>query len=379
MRVAVFTETFLPKMDGIVRVVCLLLDHLKDRGIETMVFSPRLGDGVDDYNGMPVCTLNGLTLPLYPELRICPPSPTMYRQMRDFQPHIAHFIHPVTVGLPGMMMAKQLDIPTLASFHLDLARMADHHKLPFLRPVTNILTRNVFNWADYALAPSKLVQQEMLALGVRDVGLWKRGVDGEKFNPNYYDDAMRHELSDGHPDDVLLLYVGRLSNEKRVHELKAVLEQVPGTRLAIVGDGPARESLEVEFADLPAKFMGYMRGERLSQAYASADMFTFASALETFGLVVVEAMAAGLPVVSSRVGGIPDVVHEGVTGYTFDVGDVGALVEGVRKIALDRDTIRQMGIAARAFAETQTWPAMMDEVIEEYKRLIAAHEAEPIA
>lgn len=375
MRVAVFTETFLPKMDGIVRVVCLLLDHLQRRNIETIVFAPRLLDGsVSDYNSAPVIALPGITLPLYPELRICPPSLRMHREFKAFQPDVAHFIHPVTVGLPGMWMAKRQRIPTLASFHLDLAQMATHHRLPFLRPLTNLVTRSVFNWADYALAPSKRVQTELQALGVRDVGLWKRGVDAETFNPRYRDAAMRDQLSDGHPDDILLLYVGRLSAEKHVDKLRAVLERVPGTRLAIVGHGPARDQLEAHFAGTPTKFMGEMKGEPLSQAYASADVFTFASALETFGLVVLEAMAAGLPVVSSRVGGIPDVVNEGETGYLFDVGDVEGLVAGVEKIVTDRDNLRRMGQAARAFAETQNWPAMMEEVITHYERLIAANQ-----
>lgn len=372
MRVAVFTETFLPKVDGIVRVVCLLLDHLTERGIETMVVAPKLGDGsMTQYNQTPVIGVNGVTFPLYPELKVGPPGLSTYRELKEFNPDVAHFIHPIMIGIPGMMMAKNMGIPTVASFHLDLARMADHFNMGFTRPMTDFLTRIVFNWADSSLAPSRLVQDEMLRLGVRDVGLWKRGVDAEKFNPAFKSEEMRYELSDGHPEDTLLVYVGRLSNEKQIDQIKPVLERVPGTRLAIVGDGPARESLEQHFAGTKTKFMGYITGEPLSQAYASADMFVFPSALETFGLVVVEAMAAGLPVVSSRVGGVTDVVEEGKTGYTFDVSDVDAMVEGVRKIAVSRENIQQMGIDARAFAETQTWPAMMDEVIDLYARLIA--------
>ena len=370
MRIALFTETFLPKMDGIVRVVLRLLDHLNESGIETMVFCPKLGEGVDYYDQTQVHAIGGMTLPWYPELRMCPPSPTAYRTLKDFDPDVAHFIHPVTVGIPGMIMAKRLEVPTLASFHLDLARMADHHNMPFLRPVADYLTRIIFNWADYALAPSKLIQQEMLDLGVHDVGLWKRGVDAVNFNPKFRSDAMRYELSDGHPDEKILLYVGRLSEEKKVDQLKALVERLPGVRLALVGDGPARESLQEHFAGTPTKFMGYLRGEALFQAYASADVFVFPSALETFGLVVVEAMAAGIPVVSSRVGGIPDVVEEGKTGYTFEVGDTEKLVAGVQQTIRDTATMHRMGHDARAFAETQSWDSMMEEVIEHYARLI---------
>ncbi len=368
MRVALFTETFLPKIDGIVTVVCLLLDHLTKRGIETVIVAPKMG--IEAYKETPVIGVPGVPLPLYPELRVGPPTWKTYQCVKRFKPDVAHYIHPVLIGVPGMMMARRMQIPTVASFHLDLARLVHHFKLGFLEPVTDALTRTVFNAADYSLAPSNLILQDMQKVGVKRVGLWKRGVDAEKFNPRYRSAEMRDHLSDGHPEDTLLLYVGRLSTEKQIDRLKYVLEAVPGTRLALVGHGPAREELEKHFEGTPTKFVGYLKGEPLSQAYASADMFVFPSSMETFGLVVVEAMAAGLPVVSSRVGGVRDVVHEGVTGYTFDVGDVPALIDGVRQIAVSRERITSMGIAARRFAETQSWDAMMDEVVDLYRDLI---------
>ncbi|MCC6803661.1 MAG: glycosyltransferase family 1 protein [Anaerolineae bacterium] len=374
MRVALFTETFLPKIDGIVTVICLLLDHLEQRGIETVIVAPKMG--VERYRSTPIIGVPGVRLPLYPELRIGPPTLSTYNELKAFQPDIAHFIHPVLIGVPGMMMARRLGIPTLASFHLDVARLVHYFHLGFIEPVTDLLTRVVFNAADYSLAPSRLVEQYMRDIGVKRVGLWKRGVDPAQFDPRFRNADMRAQLSDGHPDDTLLIYVGRLSGEKQLHHLKPVLEAVPGTRLAIVGNGPARASLEAQFAGTNTQFMGYMTGEPLAQAYASADIFVFPSALETFGLVVVEAMAAGLPVVASRVGGVRDVVEEGRTGYTFESGDVDGLIAGVRQIAVSRERIAEMGRAARAFAETQTWPAMMDEVIDTYARLIAERQGQ---
>ena len=383
MRVAIISETFLPKVDGIVKVACLLLDHLSKRGMEALVVAPRYGDS-PRYNDVAVRSLPSLSLPLYPEARLGLATPSLYRDLAEFQPDVAHLFHPAMTGIPTMMMLKWMAVPTVTSFHLDYARLAPQFRLGaldlgFTGPLIDELTKTVFNWADYSLAPSKLVQRQMRRLGIKKVGLWRRGVDADAFHPRFRSAAMREQMSDGNPDDTLLLYVGRLSDEKQIEHIRPILERLPDTRLALVGDGPARPALERQFASLPATFMGYLRGTRLSQAYASADIFVFPSRLETFGLVVIEALAAGLPVVAARVGGVGDMVSEGVTGYSFESGDREALLEGVRKIASDPDTMRWMGRQARAFAEGQSWEAIMDEVIDVYAGLIAARQGKTIA
>ena len=374
MRVAVVTDTFLPKVDGITTVICLLLDHLAVRGVETMLFAPYTG-AIDAYHQTPVITAPSMPFPFYPDLRMALPTPHIYRELIAFDPQVIHFFHPSVFGLATYALSKRTGIPSLVSYHLDYGRVARHFQVGpfnagFIEPTINFLTRWIMNNSNYNLAPSRFVQNRVREIGVTaEVGLWRRGVNADQFHPRYANAAMREQLSDCHPNAVILLYVGRISTEKQLHHLRPVLEQVPGTRLALVGDGPALPDLETEFAGLPARFLGHMQGESLAQAYASADVFVFPSALESFGLVVLEAMAAGLPVVASRVGGVTDVVEEGRTGYTFEPGDVAALVEGVRRIAIDRAHRTAMGQAARAFAETLFWPAMMDEVIDHYTRL----------
>lgn len=374
MRVALFTETFLPKVDGIVTVLVLLMDHLIKRNIEFVVVAPKLSDDLTQYRGNKVIGVPGVRLPLYPELKVGPPTLHTYREVKRFQPDIAHFIHPTLVGTGGLVMAKRLNLPTLASFHLDLAQMMQYFGLGFLEPVMWWYTKTNFNAADYALAPSRRVQQTMVRHGVRHVGLWRRGVNADDFHPRYADREMRVRLSGGHPDEMILLYVGRLSSEKQIDQIKTVLRQVPGTRLAVVGDGPARQDLAAHFAGTPTTFMGYLRGEELASAFASADIFVFPSATETFGLVLIEAMAAGLPVVTSRVGGADDVVRPGVNGYLFNVGDTRGMIEGVRAILSEPSKRRVMGRNARMFAETQAWPVMMDELITCYDDLIAGRD-----
>ena len=383
MRVAIISETFLPKVDGIVKVTCLLLDHLSKRGVDALVIAPRYGEG-STYNDVPVRSLPSLSFPLYPEARLGFATLSLYRDLAAFQPDVAHLFHPVMTGIPTMMMLKWMEVPTVASFHLDYARLAPQFRvgaldLGFTGPIIDELTKKVFNWSDASLAPSKLVQRQMQRLGIANVGLWRRGVDAEVFHPRFRSAAMREAMTDGNPQSTLLLYVGRLSDEKQIEHIRPTLEQLPNTRLALVGDGPARADLERYYADLPVKFMGYMRGERLSQAYASADIFVFPSRLETFGLVVIEAMAAGLPAVAARVGGVSDMMREGVNGYSFASGDRAMLLEGARKIASNRENMRWMGRQARAYAEGQSWEAIMDELIEVYGGLIASRPPQRVA
>jgi glycosyltransferase involved in cell wall biosynthesis len=228
-----------------------------------------------------------------------------------------------------------------------------------------------FNRSDYTLAPSRLVQEQLRRQGIRKVGLWRRGVDAEVFHPRFRDSEMRMQLSDGHPDDILLIYVGRLAPEKQIEQVRSVLERIPNMRLVMVGGGPNQESLKKHFEGLPVKFAGYLTGEPLAKAFASADIFVFPSAFESFGLVILEAMASGLPVVSARVGGAQDMITEGVSGYTFDVNDIEGLVNGVAQIACTPGKLDAMRIAAREQAEKQSWPHMMDELIGCYEAILA--------
>lgn len=369
MRVAIFTDTFLPKVDGIVTVICRLLEHLQRRGIQVMVITPDLGP-VDTYAGAEVVRVWGLPFPLYPGLKFSWPLYGTWRRVQKFNPDVIHFIHSGFTGGSGMFMAMALAAPRVVSFHIDYAELSRHFGLGFAAPIANWLTALMFNRAHHALAPSRSIAERMGRIGIRPpTTLWGRGVDADLFHPRHKSQAMRARLSDNRPDEFLLLSVGRLSSEKRLTDLKTVLETVRGVRLAIVGDGPERARLEREFRGLPVHFAGFLQGETLASAFASADLFVFPSELESFGLVAVESMAAGVPVVASRVGGIPDVIQDGVTGWTFNAGDVDALTDIIRRAVACRQDLPAMGQAGRAFAETRTWPHIMEEIVELYEVL----------
>jgi glycosyltransferase involved in cell wall biosynthesis len=155
--------------------------------------------------------------------------------------------------------------------------------------------------------------------------------------------------------DSLLLYVGRLSAEKQIERLRPVLDALPQARLALVGDGPHRPQLEKVFADTPTTFVGYLGGEDLAAAYASADAFLFPSSTETLGLVLLEAMAAGCPVVGANRGGIPDIVTDGVNGCLYDPDEPTSLTQATRRLLASPERRAELRQAARSEAERWGW------------------------
>jgi glycosyltransferase involved in cell wall biosynthesis len=204
---------------------------------------------------------------------------------------------------------------------------------------------------------------ELAAKGIQHTALWQRGVDTELFRPSLRSKAMRARLHGEHDDTGnLLLYIGRLSAEKQIERIRPVLAALPQTRLALVGDGPYRQQLERLFEGTATTFVGYLAGEDLASAYASGDAFLFPSSTETLGLVLLEAMAAGCPVVGANRGGIPDIVSHGENGCLYDPDDPGSLVAAVQVLLGDQDTRHTLRHAAREEAERWNWASATEQL-----------------
>ncbi|MGB7086498.1 MAG: glycosyltransferase family 1 protein [Phormidesmis sp.] len=359
MRIAIFTETFLPKVDGIVTRLKHTVEHLQSFGNEVCVFCPD--GGLREYKGAKIEGVSGFPLPLYPELKLALPRPSMREMIEAFNPDLIHVVNPAVLGLGGIYYSQALNIPLVASYHTHLPKYLEHYNLGMLEGVLWELLKAMHNKAALNLCTSTAMQQELTAHDIERVEVWQKGVDTELFRPELRSDEMRsrltHGYTDTHPDAPILIYIGRLSAEKEIDRIKPVLESMPGARLALVGDGPHREELEKHFALTPTHFVGYLGGEELGAAYASADAFIFPSRTETLGLVLLEAMAAGCPVVAADAGGIPDIVTNGINGFMFDPTDErGAVIATQKLLAMraERELLRQN---ARMEAERWGWAA----------------------
>ncbi len=371
MKIALFTETFLPKIDGIVTRLCHTVEHLQRSGDRVLIFSPA--GGLTEYQGAEICGIEGFPLPLYPELKLAIPTPTIGEKLEQLQPDIIHVANPAVLGLGGLFYAKKLNIPLVASYHTHLPQYLHHYGLGMLEGLLWELLKSGHNQADLNLCTSTAMVEELRNHGIERVDLWQRGVDTELFQPAYANLEMRNYLSQGKPDSRILLYVGRLGVEKEIDRIKPILEAIPNACLALVGDGPNRQTLEQHFANTPTHFVGYLRGQELASAYASADAFIFPSRTETLGLVLLEAMAAGTPVVAANSGGIPDIVTNGINGHLFDPADEKGAITATQKLLAqseERETLRQN---ARAEAERWGWSAATQQLRNYYQKIISAH------
>ncbi|MGE3271912.1 MAG: glycosyltransferase family 4 protein [Chloroflexota bacterium] len=373
-RIVLFTETFLPRVDGIVNALCWTLRGLVEAGCEPLVVAPR--GNTTRLPGVRVLGATSVPFPLYPEVRLAVMGPGIGQHLDRFQPDVVHLVGPVVNGTSGLLYAQSRGLPVLASFHTNLAHYTRHYSLGWLEAWVWRALRTIHNRCSLTLCPSHAVLGELRARGFQRLRYWSRGVDTQQFSPVHASAEWRARL--GVPPGVpVLLYVGRLAREKRVADLAPLMRSLGGAHLVLIGDGPARAELEQAFAGLPVSFTGYLRGPKLAEAYASADLFVFPSDSESFGNVVLEAMASGLPVVAPAAGGVSDLVQHGVTGQLFTPTDADDLLTAVRLYVRDAGARRQHGLAAREAAQARTWSRQQQLLLTHYAAVMHERRSTP--
>jgi glycosyltransferase involved in cell wall biosynthesis len=378
VRIAFFTETFLPKVDGIVTRLTKTVEHLVAAGDEVLIFCPE--GAPETFLGARVVGVPALPLPLYPELKLALPRPAVSEALDRFRPDLVHVVNPAVLGLGGIWLARTRGLPLVASYHTHLPKYLEHYGMGMLEPLLWELLKTAHNQAQLNLCTSTAMVSELAAKGIQHTALWQRGVDTDLFRPSLRSDAMRARLHGTHDDTGnLLLYIGRLSAEKQIERIRPVLAALPQTRLALVGDGPYRSQLERLFEGTATTFVGYLAGEDLASAYASGDAFLFPSSTETLGLVLLEAMAAGCPVVGANRGGIPDIVSHGENGCLYDPDDPPSLVAAVNALLGDPEARRTLRASAREEAERWNWAGATAQLRAYYAAVVAPRAVAPVA
>jgi len=372
MKIVYFTESLLPLVDGVSLTLARLFETVESRGIDFRVYSPFVpGDSVSWSSR--VRPLRYFRFPLHRDYRVSlPVGRRVARELDDFAPDLIHIASPTPLAAWAQAHGRRRGIPVVATFHTDFVAYFRYYGG---RPLERVGWRWLV-WfyrrcvATYAPAPNTAA--ELQRRGVPGVEIWSRGVDTRRFAPHHRDEALRSRLGAG-PTVPLLLMVSRLVKEKDLADLAGMdrILRARGTpyRLALVGDGPMRAELERQMPQ--AHFAGKRTGDDLARWYASADIFVFPSTTETFGNVVLEALASGLPAVVVDRGGPQHVIEPGRSGLVARANDPAHLADTVERLIRDPALRRRMGEHGRAQAEKRSWEAVNQQLIASYERVIA--------
>jgi glycosyltransferase involved in cell wall biosynthesis len=381
MRVSLVTETFAPQVNGVSRTLGEWDRCLTGRGDQVQLIYPDYGDAVE---GKDVCRVRAVKLPFYPELHLpVPPFGRVHRAIDAFGPDVIHVATEGSLGLSVLRHAHRRMVPIVSSFHTNFDQYSGPYGVGWSRGLIWRYLRWFHNRTAATYAPSRSTIAQLEGLGFERLALWPRGVDASFFRPDRSGRAALRTAFGWGPDDPVVAYVSRIAPEKNVDYLASALAVVvarrPAVRLLLVGDGPSRPEMQERLGP-SARFAGYRIGEELADHYASGDVFAFTSLTETFGNVVLEAMASGMPVVAVRAGGVGDIVQDGVTGLVVEPGSSPeTFAEAVLRLVDDPGRRAIMARAARTYAESQSWTAIMEDLREGYLSAIARQGPKPSA
>ncbi len=307
-----------------------------------------------------------IDIPFYRGLQIGIPSlPAIVDALAEGRYDVVHLTSPGPAGVGAWLLAKVLDIPLVGSYHTELAAYTGLRTgQQQLEAMATIALAKFYGACDVVLSPSPATDQRLRGLGISEerIGRWDRGVDLERFDPSLRDARSM-------PGEMTVLYAGRLTKEKGVELLAeaflAARERDPRLHLALAGGGPEEERLRELLGD-HATFLGWLHGDELARAYASADLFMFASQTDTYGQVIVEAQASGLPVLAVAEGGPVSLIESGETGVLAPA-HAGALAAELVRLA-EEDLLRErLRRAALQAVRGRTWEASLEQLAAGYR------------
>jgi len=356
MRIAYVTETWPPELNGVALTVERTVRFLRSRGHLVELIRPRQPaeqplDADDEWRTA------GCAIPMYPEMRFgLARMATLRRRFERTRPALVHVATPGPLAWAALSAARSLGIATTSDFRTNFHQYSRYYGLGFLaRPGLGLL-RRFHNLTRRTFVPTRSTQRELAAAGFHHLTVVGRGVDTERFSPAARCVALRDAWGAA-VDAPVFLAVGRVAAEKNIElalrAFEAARRARPGTQMIVVGDGPARQRLEA--AHPAARFVGVQRGAELAAHFASADVFLFPSLSDTFGNVVMEALACGLPVVAFDCAAAAEHVDDAISGRLVRPGDEAAFIAATCDMAMAATDLARMREAAIAAARRATW------------------------
>ena len=386
-RVLYCTDTYPPQVNGVSVVTARTAAGLRARGWKVGVIAPRypsrppqgVKQFIDEFETTDIhVEISSTAFPPYPDIRLAAPAYwRIARTMEEFQPDVVHCATEFMIGRLGQIAARRAGIALVSSYHTDFSRYAVAYGAPKLRTVVSNYIARFHGRVLRTYTPSRMARADLLALGVHDVEVWGRTIDARTFAPERRDPTFRH--LNGWDRKFVLLHVGRLAAEKSVHTILEGFRIARGllpagsVHLVVAGGGPDEDALR-RAASPDVTFLGVLDHKyALPQLYASADAFAFASLTETLGLVVLEAMASGLPVIATPAGGVADHLRDGENGLAFAAGNATEMAHAVVRLVMNSTLRDELARGARRTAAALDWEGELDRLDASYREVNAAH------
>ncbi|MFY4774484.1 glycosyltransferase family 4 protein [Metabacillus sp. RGM 3146] len=371
MKIALFTDTYAPDVNGVARTLKRFTDYLDTKGHEYKVFAPESTQ--ESLFSSHIHRFASFPFFLYPECRVAWPNMLQVKaELQKFQPDLIHIATPFNIGFCGLHYAKKLNIPVVGSYHTDFDQYLDYYDLQFFSKFLWKYMHWFHRPFQKIFVPSMETKDQLRKQGFRNLHIWGRGVDCSLFKPDFEDLDLHHEY--GIKEKYILTYVGRLAPEKDIETLMKISHQLPASmkdkvHWVIVGDGPSKTEMEKQAPD-NMTFAGYLSGKNLARLYAGSDLFVFPSPTETFGNVVLEALACGTPVVGANSGGVKNIVQEGRTGSLCEPRNAEDFIQTIGRLLGNEGLRKEMKYHARKYALSQTWDQIFDGLLKEYEDVL---------
>ncbi len=373
MKIAIFTDTFSPEINGVTKNLDRLLNYFSEAGIKYLVFAPETEPRIDNIHEKNVVRMKSLNFFLYPELKFSLPNYLKIKsKLAKFNADLFHLITPFNIGLTGLYAARQTDTPLVASYHTNFDQYLDYYQINFLEKAAWKYLRWFHDQAMRNYCPSEETKNELAKRDFINLDIWGRGIDAKLFSPEHK--SQQFIEKNALEDKITLLYVGRLAREKNLSLLIESFKRLnqkykKKIELIITGDGPELKRLQKELPD-NVIFTGFKNGIELSRIYASADIFAFPSVTETYGNVVIEAMASGLPVVAVLAGGVKENLINNYNGLASKKNDEAEFTARLEELIVNDKLRKLLAHNARQHALEQSWDHVFEKLDRSYQKVI---------
>ncbi|MDG6224699.1 MAG: glycosyltransferase family 1 protein [Candidatus Thermoplasmatota archaeon] len=370
MRIALYYGTFYKNKDGVARTAYQLVEHLLSQGHEVHLWTPEVSE--DTLEGVTFHHFPSLPVPLYPSYRFALPRHGFLKEMDEFDPDVIHTSTPDLIGLLIGIHANKRGVPLVSAYHTDFPSYLKYYHISLFSGMLWWFLRYFYRKCCVVLCPTKRIMRTLEEHGINNVKVWSRGIDTYCFNPSKRrSDLRKRWKAEG---KVVVLFTGRFVYYKDIDVVIKVYQRIMEGRFkertifVMVGHGPEEDVLKREMSK--AIFPGYLNGEDLYAAYASADVFLFPSRTETFGNVVQEAIASGLPAIVSDVGGCREIVEGSGCGIVCEGGNIQSFHDALVTLIENENDRHHMIENGQSYVNERTWFNVNQEIMRIYERMV---------